>query len=179
MKTKITQGTLVEVSANKGKTLVLEDGTYTDYVCVPSTYDLTLIKEIDIKDIDADTILENTRKEVLDKISAYDISRNVNEFYANDISFWIPRETRVSLQNSTEILLKNGIETTTLWEGVIKFDIQCETLLQMLDALEIYALKCFNITAEHKANIMKMETIEEIENYDYTVGYPEKLKFEL
>ena len=47
----------------------------------------------------------------------------------------------------------------------------------MLDKLEIYALNCFDITSKHKRNVYQISTIEEIENYDYTSGYPEKLTF--
>lgn len=122
---------------------------------------------------------QNAINKKLEEIDAYDISSDVNGFYINNMSMWIPRETRVSLQNSTAILLKNNIETTTLWEGTIRFDIPCILLLQMLDALEIYALHCFNVTAEHKANILNMDSIDDINSYDYTIGYPEKLVFNL
>lgn len=113
------------------------------------------------------------------EIEQYDISDEVNGFNLMGMTLWIPRETRVSLQNSTQILLKNGIQTTTLWEGAMRFDIPCQLLLHLLDALEIYALQCFNRTSEHKANVMQLTSIEDVENYDYTVGYPEKLTFTL
>jgi hypothetical protein len=41
--------------------------------------------------------------------------------------------------------------------------------------LEIYALDCFNKTAEHKKNIEELTSVKEVAEYDYTVGYPEKL----
>ena len=116
---------------------------------------------------------------MIDKISKYDISPSVNSFYIDNMTMWIPRETRVSLRNSTNILIDKGITTTTLWDGVLHFEISCELLLQLLGDLEVYALQCFNKTAEHKANIMKLTSIEEIENYNYTEGYPEKLTFSL
>lgn len=177
MRIQNTKGTLVEVFADDNKILELDNGEFTNYTCVPLSYNVDNIKEIPIKDIDEKELLEKLRQEKLEAIIKYDISKHVNEFYVDGISVWIPRETRVSLQNSTEILLKNGIETTTLWEGTMHFVLPCELLLHMLDELEIYALKCFNVTAEHKANVMQIETIEGVENYDYTVGYPEKLSF--
>lgn len=121
--------------------------------------------------------IDDAREELLLKIEDYDTSEQINGFYLGNTIAWIPRETRVALQNSTAILLKNNIGTATLWNGVDKYEIPCRVLLAMLDALEMYALECFNKTAEHKANAMKLETIEEIENYDYTTGYPEKLDF--
>ena len=123
--------------------------------------------------------VEEARTRKLNEINEYDTSYNVNCFYLNDMELWIPRETRVSLQNSTSILLKNGIETTTLWEGTFHVELPCTLLLQLLDALEIYALGCFNKTAEHKANAMMMNSVEDINSYDHTSGYPEKLTFNL
>jgi hypothetical protein len=45
----------------------------------------------------------------------------------------------------------------------------------MLSQLELYALSCFNKTAEHKAMVQSLESVEEVESYDYKTGYPEKL----
>jgi hypothetical protein len=49
----------------------------------------------------------------------------------------------------------------------------------MLSALEVYAIDCYNKTTDHIFNVNNLTTIEEIENYDYRLGYPEKLIFEL
>ena len=49
--------------------------------------------------------------------------------------------------------------------------------LAMLNALEMYALDCYNVTQSHIAAVKALDTIEEIESYDYTVGYPKKLSF--
>ena len=48
----------------------------------------------------------------------------------------------------------------------------------MLNSLELYALDCYNVTQLHLAAIKKMYIVSQIEEYDYTVGYPEKLLFE-
>lgn len=123
--------------------------------------------------------LQRKIKNKLKEIEAYDLSDNVNGFNLMGMTIWIPRETRVSLQNSTQILLKNNISTATLWYGTYHFELPGELLLQLLDSLEIYALQCFNKTAEHKANVMQLTTIEEVDAYDYTTGYPEKLTFNI
>ena len=47
----------------------------------------------------------------------------------------------------------------------------------MLSSLELYALNCYNVTAQHKSSVEAMETVEELESYDYTEVYPEKLVF--
>ena len=45
----------------------------------------------------------------------------------------------------------------------------------MLYAIEVYASACFDNTAKHKANVMALDSIEEVMSYDYTTGYPDKL----
>lgn len=179
MNTETKQGALIEIYAQDGYILDMGDGTYSTYVCVPSTYDISIIKEISISDIENKKLLDEEKNKKIDEITKYDTSKNVNEFFVDDLSLWIPRETRVSLQNSTEILLKNGIENVTLWQGTLKFDLPCELLLHMLDELEIYALKCFNVTAEHKANVTNLDNRNDVEQYEYTLNYPEKLHFTL
>ena len=90
---------------------------------------------------------------------------------------WFDKATRVGLRNSTNVLKKLGNETTSLWVNNKEITIKCDQLIDMLDKLEIYALNCFDITSKHKRNVYQLSTIEEIENYDYTSGYPEKLTF--
>lgn len=38
-------------------------------------------------------------------------------------------------------------------------------------------LRAFNVTAQHKANISKLGTLEDVIGYDYTTRYPQKLVF--
>jgi hypothetical protein len=121
--------------------------------------------------------LNDTKKLVLLKLNQYDKSKEVNSFFVGDIQAWIDRDTRVSLMNSTQILKNVGQENTTLWLNGKVFTVPCDSLIQMLGALEIYALQCYNVTEQHKANINALESIEEIKNYDFKKGYPEKLVF--
>lgn len=113
----------------------------------------------------------------LNELIVFDKSKDVNSFFVGDIQAWIDRDTRVSLMNSTQILKNAGRENTVLWLNGNAFSINCESLIQMLSALEIYALQCYNVTEQHKANINSLKDIEEIKSYDFTTGYPEKLVF--
>jgi hypothetical protein len=49
----------------------------------------------------------------------------------------------------------------------------------LLLQLEAYAKETFNRTQSHKAAVYELATIAEIEAYDFTAGYPEKLVFNL
>ena len=59
----------------------------------------------------------------------------------------------------------------------IYLTLPCESLLTMLAQLEVYAIDCYNTTSDHLHNINLLTIKEEIDNYDYTVNYPEKLIF--
>lgn len=109
------------------------------------------------------------------KIDAYDTSSNVNSFTLDGEEVWLDKDTRVGLMNSTNIQKSAGQETTTLWFEGKSYTIPCDTAIQMLSALELYALECYNVTAQHKANVEALTTKKEVEAYDYTTGYPEKL----
>lgn len=123
--------------------------------------------------------LEVAKSEKIAEITAYDTSEAVNSFTLGDATMWISRDDRISLMNSTTILKNAGQETTTLWYGGEKYTLPCDTLIQMLSALEVYALQCYDVTEEHKAAVNALTTIEEVDAYDYTTGYPEKLSFEV
>ena len=56
-------------------------------------------------------------------------------------------------------------------------NIECEVLLNVLSALEVYAIDYYNRTTDHIFAIKSLKTIDEIKSYDYTQGYPEKLSF--
>ena len=112
---------------------------------------------------------------MIQEISDYDVSEDVNSFVMNGAPVWLDKDTRVGLMNSTSISKAVGHENTTLWLGTFCFEINCDTCIQLLGALELYALQCFNKTAEHKKNILDLQTVEEVVKYDYKTGYPEKL----
>ena len=90
---------------------------------------------------------------------------------------WLPKETRVGLVNSVTIEKNAGKETTVLWFGGEKYEFPVDTALQMLADLELYAVQCYNTTAMHKANVISLESVGDVVNYDYTLHYPEKLNF--
>ena len=115
------------------------------------------------------------RAEVIKEINTYDVSPSVNGFKLNDALVWLDKDTRVGLMNSTTIQKAAGLEETVLWLGETPLRINCDLAIQLLSALELYALECFNKTAEHRKNVLALETIDEILAYDYTQGYPEML----
>lgn len=113
------------------------------------------------------------------EIEAYDTSSNVNGFVLNGMTVWLDKATRVGLMNSTTIAKAAGQQTTTLWLGDVKLEVDCDKAIQLLSALEMYALECFNVTAAHKAAVTELKTIKEVEAFDVTADYPKQLEMKL
>ena len=123
--------------------------------------------------------LEQAKVEKIAEITAYDTSDKVNGFVLNGAVVWLDKATRVGLMNSTTIAKAAGQKTTTLWLGSMKLIVDCDKAIQLLSALEMYALDCFNVTASHKQAVSELTTIEEVEAYDYKVGYPKMLEMSI
>ena len=123
--------------------------------------------------------LKQAKADKIAEITAYDTSDKVNGFILNGLLVWLDKATRVGLMNSTTIAKASGQQTTTLWLGGAKLVVDCDKAIQLLSALEMYALECFNVTASHKAAVGELTTIEEVEAYDYKVGYPKHLDIKL
>ena len=116
------------------------------------------------------------QKMVLEQIDKYDTSPSVNGFMLNGLRVWLDKATRVGLMNSTTIAKAMGQPATTLWFGDVKLVVNCDKAIQLLSALEMYALECFNVTAAHKKAVAEMSTVESVLEYDYTAGYPKMLE---
>ena len=120
--------------------------------------------------------LKQAKVDKIAEIAAYDTSSSVNGFVLNGLLVWLDKATRVGLMNSTTIAKASGKQTTTLWLGGLKLVVDCDKAIQLLSALEMYALECFNVTASHKQAVSELTTIEEVEAYDYKAGYPKMLE---
>ena len=123
--------------------------------------------------------LEQAKVDKIAEITAYDTSSSVNGFMLNGVLEWLDKATRVGLMNSTTIAKAAGQETTTLWLGGLKLVVDCDKAIQLLSALEMYALECFNVTAAHKAAVAELKTIKEVEAFDVTADYPKQLEMKL
>lgn len=163
-----------------GEALNKELGAYECYECsmAVSSFDEEEVQKAFVEfssKMDA-LKLEQAKVNKIAEISAYDTSSSVNGFILNGLLVWLDKATRVGLMNSTTIAKASGQQTTTLWLGGIKLVVDCDKAIQLLSALEMYALECFNVTASHKQAVSELTTIEEVEAYDYKSGYPKMLE---
>lgn len=124
--------------------------------------------------------MEAAKKELADKIIAYDSSEAVNSFSFGGVNMWLDKATRVGLKLRFEAELALGKESTTLWLNGMNFTLPLsgeQSAINVLVALEVYASASYDVTQMHLANVAAMTTAEEILAYDWTSGYPEKLAF--
>lgn len=110
------------------------------------------------------------------EIHDYDTSPNVNLFFINDTPLWLDRTSRTSLMARFNAEQSKGIETTNLWYEGMNLVLPIKNAIEMLLDLEIYASQCYDVTQRHLHNVKQLQSIEDINNYDYTVDYPKKLK---
>jgi len=121
--------------------------------------------------------LELARASKLREIDAYDNSTYVNGFYLGGNLMWLDRETRASLKNTIESAILLGRDNLDIWFGDLFITLSITNARTMLAVLEMYATDCYNVTAQHKADVRAMDNIKDIESFDVTKGYPEKPEF--
>lgn len=171
-----------------GDTIVYHIGTTFNnkqnaYECYECTVSASTFNEDEVKSAFSEFIakikalqLKHAKIDKIAEITDYDTSSSVNGFMLNGLLVWLDKATRVGLMNSTTIAKAAGQQTTTLWLKGIKLVVDCDKAIQLLSALEMYSLECFNMTASHKAAVNELTTIEEVEAYDYKAGYPKMLE---
>lgn len=132
----------------------------------------------EIEQIAAD-YLAHLKKCVLISIEGYDRSDEVNGFKINGEHGWADKATRVGLHNSISIEKEAGAQTTVIYVNGKAYTLPVDQALQMLAALELYAIDCYRKTEEHKAAVEAMTDPDEVQKYDYAAGYPQQLEFEI
>ena len=118
-------------------------------------------------------------------LESYDNSSEVNDciivYQGQELHYWANKTERDALKGALRDCMALGRTEyrLDLREKGISITLPCELLLQMLAALEVYAIDCYNKTTDHRFAINALTTLEEVEAYDFKVGYPEIPKFEL
>lgn len=108
------------------------------------------------------------------KINLYDKSENVNSFIFKDKNLWLDKATRVGLMH----LANCSTEDIQLILGDQILIFSPDFVKEFLTRLEVYAGKCYVQTQKHLIAVDALKTPEEVINYDYTTGYPEKIVLE-
>lgn len=126
---------------------------------------------------EVDNAPEAVRELVTEAITEYDQSSAVNSFSIDGKQIWLNRETRLVLRQRFAAEQATGATKTSLWYGTDVFNLSVEEAIRMLNEIEVYACKCYDVTAAHKAAVQKLDTVEDLLGYDNKTGYPDRLEF--
>ena len=162
------------------------DGSVTCYECMTdSEPDMTALGA-DLqawKAYIAERELVTARQQKIAELEAYDASDNVNSFDVtidgNTMSLWIDRETRADYRSSIEAAELLGRTEVKPVFGGQEVTLDITTAKMALAQVQLYANQCYGVTERHKAAILLLQTVQEVEDYDFTAGYPERLRFEV
>lgn len=143
--------------------------------------DATVQEVLDMKvyEPSEEELLFTARYNTINNIELYNTSNEVNIFYINNIADWFDNVKRSDFRGSLEDASFLG-ETEILFPcnaGIFRIDIQEAKLY--LAKISKYANDCQLITEFHKATVNQISDIANVEHYDFTLGYPAKLQFDL
>lgn len=147
----------------------------------------TIVKNEDLlSELDMDTLPETLYRVLgvyptnlylpilLKKIEMYDRSDEVNSFIYQGQKFWLDKQQRSCMKTVAE----SGLKEIDVVMGGYSLTLPAEFVKQFILQLEAYAYKCYVTTARHLQTAQSLQTVEDILNYDYTAGYPEKIILE-
>ncbi len=143
------------------------------------------IQEINIELNKLDGI-EPTEEELLaisksrkqNDITEYDNSANVNSFIIGGEPMWLNFDQRSRLKASLEAIeAAGGDEMTKTFAGK-EYTFTISQWRSMINVVENYASACSNVTEQHRESVNALDNIDDVEAYDYTVEYPQKINFD-
>ena len=128
-------------------------------------------------DPDKNPTIERARELKKQEIDAYDDSDEVNTFFVNGRSAWFTAAERSNYRSSINAAETVGLESLTLYVGGMHVSVSTANAKLMLAQIQLYADQCFLVTQQHKDNVDYLVSFKDVEEYDYTVGYPPKPEF--
>lgn len=115
--------------------------------------------------------------EMIQTITEYDSSENVNCFYINDQKEWFTVGVRNTYKNSIEAAELLGDENISFIVDQEVITLKTSDAKLMLAKVQRYADNCSIVTAKHKIDVAKLTSSDAIKTFDYKSGYPDKLNF--
>lgn len=174
-----------------GEVLDNESGAYKCFECSMATAafneDEVMAAFEEFKAKLAASELATAKAQKIAEIDAYDKSSAVNGFYLNGMLIpWSKDDPsspnvdkRMGLRQNIADKVALGEEDISIWMKGMSFTMPCAQAEMLMRSIENYAYECFNVTAAHKKAVSELASIEEVEKYDITAGYPAQLKMEV
>lgn len=125
--------------------------------------------------------LEDAKREKIYAIEQYDRSSLVNGFDVvsgeNTMTVWLTPVERSNYKNSIDAADLIGLTEVHPVFNNVQLTVSTAMAKLALAQIQLYADRCFIVTETHKAEVNALDSIEAVDNYDITAGYPEKLSF--
>lgn len=121
--------------------------------------------------------IEYVKISKINEIENYGNSASINTFTINKIQTWFSSEERMSYKESVDSAKLLEVNTISFFVNNTLMNISTEELDKILAKIKLYIDQCAIVTKQHIVAVEKMENVEEIKSYDFTIGYPEKLIF--
>lgn len=124
---------------------------------------------------DVEEELQRAKEVKIAEIAAYSDSDAVNSLTFNGLKTWLRPNVRANYLVSLDAAeLLGETDITFVVEGV-QASLPIKQVRLLLAKIQRYADACFLVTERHKIAVRALQTVDEVEKYDYTTGYPEKL----
>ena len=122
--------------------------------------------------------LDEAKREMENRIDEYDRSSDVNSFTINnEESAWLTPDERSNYRSSIDSAKLLGVSGLSFFIGDTLLEVTPEQGEYMLAQIQLYADQCYIVTKQHKLAVEALNTIEAVDNFDYTADYPAKLNF--
>ena len=125
--------------------------------------------------VEIPTDIDMAKAAKIAEIAAYSDSDAVNSLTFNGLKTWLTPNVRANYLVSLDAAeLLGETDITFVVEGV-QASLPIKQVRLLLAKIQRYADACFIVTEGHKRAVRALQTVDEVEKYDYTKGYPEKL----
>jgi hypothetical protein len=160
-------------TADESEWVEITEDQKAEYVKKLETYNASLTSTTKETDNSLSVAIEKKLHEITD----YDNSQAVNNFTYKGVNAWFTPDERKGYEQSILSCETLGITeiSVPLAGNIIKMPVADAKV--MLAKIHLYADACTLVTMQHKAEVEMLTTVSEVEAYDITKGYPDKLAF--
>ena len=132
-----------------------------------------------VKTINDETDLQQLKESLKNTINEYYESNRIKIFYINGEPVWLDSDTRASLILRNDVESHIGMTTTTIWCNGVGYEMDIVKAKELLYSVELYASKCYDNTQKHLSNVDTLESVDDVNNYNYYEGYPTPIQFNI
>lgn len=126
-------------------------------------------------------LLESGKQEKIAELEAYDSSDAVNGFEVvkdgQTVTTWIEPDKRSNYRGSLEDCVLLSVTEIEVPIAGMLIPMTVADARVKLAKIQLYADSCTIVTESHKAAILSLQSVQEVDDYDFTVGYPPRLTF--